>query len=257
MRKLLLALIGVLFSLGPALAAVAVDATGTADTLTNNATAATFTNITVGSGSNRALVVLFEWGQGGTTAPTNVACTWDTAGGSPTNQAMTAITGTANSRSTTGPNRISYSVLFGLVAPTPGNKTLTCTWTTAGYVYLNAISFTGVAQAGGATSFPNGTNAVGITANPSVTVTSAVGQYVVGGGSNFASVSAINNTSLFIDNTGAQNNGFGNYATGAATVTLTATAAANIFAYSGTGVAAFVAPTGGLAGSLNMLGTGN
>ena len=67
---------------------------------------------------------------------------------------MTAISGTD-----TGTNGAisGASSMFGLIAPTSGNHTLACTWSTAAQIMqVAAVSFTGVNQTSVAVAFPHG-----------------------------------------------------------------------------------------------------
>jgi hypothetical protein len=186
--------------------AVAPDANATASVTANGVTAINSSNLTVGAGSNRALVVQFAVQVQGITA---VTCVWDTAG---TNQSCTLIK-TDNATITTG-----RADLFGLVAPTSGALNVRVSWTTAsGEVYLNHSSYTGVDQTGGVTSFPHAVSAKG-TASPTVTITSAVGNYTVAAGASNTNWSAPTKTQLFINNTGGTTVAAGSQATGAATV---------------------------------------
>lgn len=115
----------------------AQDFTGTLTTLD-------FTGLTVGVGSNRGLVGLLTLFTG--SAP---GIKWDPVG---TNQTVALITSHSQ-----GASCITY--IFGLVAPTSGNKILRATWTGASSVVLSAICFTGVDQTGGVTTFNNSTTA--------------------------------------------------------------------------------------------------
>lgn len=144
--------------------AVVVDAVGT-ETHTAPGTSATYTGITVGSGANRALVVAIVWGTG-TGDPTGRSVTWDSGG---TNQAMTEIV----FRGTGGNTSVG---IYGLVAPTSGNKTLAVSWTVSNESFIGAISFTGVDQTGGATSFPNSATSGTVA---TLTITSSANDYVV------------------------------------------------------------------------------
>lgn len=196
--------------------AVALDAQSSASTTANGATSHNHTNLTVGSGSNRALLVLVAWS---TTTPTGITVTWDNGG---TNQSCTLITN-ASASSSTGGNRSCQ--IYGLVAPTTGNKTLRVAWTGAADVYVAAVALTGVDQTGGATSFPNGTSSnTASSTTSSVTVTSATNDYVAAVHvTPTAGVSSVNNTQVFINNLAAGISGGGNRAVGAATVAMTAT----------------------------------
>jgi hypothetical protein len=140
------------------------DATNTTDA--GPATSFTNTLLTVGSGTNRVLLALVCWD---TSTPGTVTAAWDVVGA---NQAMTLIVA-VNGSST---NRVE---LWGLVAPVSGNKTLTVTSTNSNHCCLSAIAFAGANQTGGATSFPNSTSATASTANPSLVITSATGNFTV------------------------------------------------------------------------------
>jgi hypothetical protein len=137
------------------------------------ATSADLASMTVGSGANRALIagLFFD------AAVSVVAVHWDSAG---TNQAMTQIgTATAGSGST-----LCNVYLFGLVAPTSGNKNLHVTWTGTADGYATAISWTGVDQAAAATSFINFNSSTN-SANPStITITTTSGNATVEYGGN-------------------------------------------------------------------------
>ncbi len=90
--------------------AVVFDAT--AETISaSGAVTVDLTTLTVGTGSNRALIALICW-EGNATG---VTLTWDQGG---SNQAMTLITGASVSASG------GAAQIFGLVNPVSGNKTL-------------------------------------------------------------------------------------------------------------------------------------
>lgn len=186
---------------------VSVDAVGTKLYQSTN-TSASYTGITVGSGSNRALVVTLSWDQAfPSVAPSSVTAVWDSGG---TNQSMTSII----NQTTAG--TAPQVTLFGLVAPTSGNKTLLVSWTTSAPVWVDAISFTGVNQTGGATSFPNSTGAVNAA---TLNVTSATGNMVVNVGAGGGSPGVITGTTIYSD-VQVQLFSYANYDNGAATVTI-------------------------------------
>lgn len=110
--------------------------------------------------------------------------------------------------------------LFALRNPTSGNKTLAFSWTTADFPTVEAMSLTGVEQSNDANAFKNFSGATGTTAAVSTTVTSAVGDMVIGGYSceNFTSM---NGTVVFSDTTSNGADSAGNRQAGAATVTVT------------------------------------
>jgi hypothetical protein len=161
-----------------------------------------YTGMTVGSGTSRALIVI---------TTTNVdpgafiVSTWAA-------QTITQIVKFCNS-----PGLEGCAILWGLVAPTSGNQNITFTWTNAVTdLYVSAISFTGVDQTGGATSFPNSTTQIGNgTTTNSITVNSAVGDYTVAAASLAQTATSTNQTQLFSDHSGTVTNGASSYATGA------------------------------------------
>lgn len=147
--------------------AVALDATSTAPTDTAaNTTTLSHTGLTVGAGANRALVAVCAWDQ----APGAItAKDWDSAG---TPQAMEVIvTPTASGNM--------WVAVFGLVAPTSGNKTCTLSWTNLVECIFCMISFTGVDQTGGVTTFAHAVTNTGSSTSPSIAITSAVGNMTV------------------------------------------------------------------------------
>lgn len=198
--------------------------------------------ITVGSGSNRALVVylLFVFG-GGSGLPTGISVTWNGV-------AMTAITGASFSDVTAG---VSIAA-FGLVNPASGANTLAASWTGARFTSVAAISFTGVDQTGGVTSFAHGAgnhgNAGG---NASVTVTSATGNitaaaYTNDGGAQFTATSA---TQDWVDATDS----FAlNHTAGSASNTMTATQGSTNWVAAGVDVVAAAAAPDVLLGQIVM-----
>lgn len=201
--------------------AVTFDANASSDATQNGVTSITTSNLTIGSGSNRALVVQVVWSGSVTSAALN----WDQLG---TPQALTAIAGTLATNT-------AVVQLWGLVAPTSGAKQLKASWTTAQDVIVNGVSWTGVDQTGGSTSFPHGTNGT-TSGNPAtVTVTSATNNAVMAvHATATSSFTSVNNTQTFLDNTPATVSGAGNRAAGAATVTLTGTmGAVNEYASAG------------------------
>lgn len=243
MRSLLLALAFVLASCLPARAAVVFDANATASCTANAVTAINCSNLTVGTGTNRALVCVIVW-SGLVSTP---ALTWDNGA---TNQAMTAIT------NATAANGTSVSVqMYGRVAPTSGAKQLRATWTTARDVYVNCTSWTSVNQTGGTTTFPHGIGGTGTgTTGQGVTVTIAAGNATMGvfGTASAVTISSVNNTQTFLNNAAANIDGAGNRAAGATTVAMTATYSGSaVWAAAGCDILA--APC---APSLTLLGVG-
>ncbi len=188
--------------------AATFDANATADVTANGVTSLTSANLTVGSGSNRALIVQLGFSVKTISA---LAVTWDFGASA---QACAVVTGAAANATDNA-----RAELWGLVAPVSGAKTLKAAWTTASDIYMNQTSWTGVDQTGGATSFPHGTSATGTSAAPSVTVTSAVGNATMACCCDAAaSITAMTQTQTFNDNVAAGINAAGSRAAGAATV---------------------------------------
>jgi hypothetical protein len=217
--------------LSPAMAAVAQDACAAADVNAGNGSTTVTSvtiNMTVGSGSNRAMTAFIILGQTSTVPSTGLTIVWDQA---TTNQSLSQIV------TASGAAVIPRAALWGYAnggAPlTSGAHTLTASWLVASDVYIQVCSWTGVDQTGGATSFPNSAsvgNTNSTVTSMSIPVTSAVGDYVVAawaaGGSGF---SAVNETPVpgfgasGWDNGAVCCNAAANQATGASTVTLTST----------------------------------
>jgi hypothetical protein len=176
--------------------AVAFDAKGTADVYGASGTSLTFSNLTVGTGSNRCIVVTLVFFDI-STVPSLISCTWDSGGA---NQIMGQIGATQTL--VVSPTRQTMSVaLFGLVAPVSGKKTLAVSWVNSqADAFVDAVSFTGVNQTGGTTTFYNLTAATGTSGAPSVTVVSSqIGSAVDVAVSNFELLSPTQ-TVIFEDN---------------------------------------------------------
>lgn len=189
--------------------AATFDANALADTTSNGVLNISASNLTIGSGSNRALTVPVSFSLRTVSA---VTVTWDNGA---SNQACTQILGANGSAGTVG-----RAELWGLVNPISGAKTLRAAWTGASDVCINGASWTSVDQTGGVTTFPHSTSATGSTAAPSVTITSAVGNATVNATtSDFGTYSAPTQTQLYIDNAPANICAAASRAAGAATVT--------------------------------------
>lgn len=197
------------------------------------------TTLTVGSGTNRALVAGIIISS--TSAPTSVTAVWDSGG---TNQSMTQIgTGTSTTTST-----MQYIFLFGLLAPTSGNKTLAFSWTNAASNggYASAISFTGVNQTSVAAAFIN-FNTNNLSANPStITITTTSGNATVEFGGDFSGAPSATNQTLWYEDTAGGPNGWAAYAlsVGASTAYSTTTGTPTFGVETGCDIVAFVAGGG-------------
>lgn len=167
--------------------------------------------ITVGSGSNRALVALLQFD----VDPGTVTVTWDSGG---TNQSMTLIEKLVNSGGT------GCAILFGLVAPTSGEKKVLVSWAnTVTDNFFAAISFTGVNQTGGTTTFYNATSAQNSsTAGFTLTVTSAATDAAACAWAGCGTGGITTQTSIFNDHSNGQTiNAAGAYNVGSASVGFT------------------------------------
>lgn len=156
--------------------AVSVDASGAlAHSATATVTTFDFSGITVGSGlTNSAMVVPIFFGIDN---PTSITAIWDPTGtGTSTNQSLTQII--ADNAPSAGWN---CTQLWGLIAPTSGNRILRISWTNASQVAAAAVSFQGVNQTGGSSSFAGvSTGALTTSTTATVTIPSSTSDYCVG-----------------------------------------------------------------------------
>lgn len=208
---------------------VTLNAAGT-QASTNLATSVTYTGLTIAAGSNLVLAVSIVWLS---TPGAITVANWDNAG---TPQALGAAIQTA-----TGVNGHVASV-FGLVAPTTGNKTLQITWTSTTEYAVNCVAFNGADQTGGATTFSNSNTATGNNNSPSLGLTLPTDGAVVGalGCGTSAVLNSVSATQLIlVHGLGAVEMG-GSYSTSSGTMT-GALSATDQWAMAGTGIKAFVA----------------
>lgn len=209
--------------------AAAFDANATTFISGNGVTSLSLTTLTVGSGTNRALVAQMSFK---VTTISSLVVNWDSAG---TPQACTSIIAANN-----GAN--CRSVELGLVNPTAGNKTLAASWTTASDAILNATSWTGVDQTGSTTSFPNGTSATGTTTPASLVITSASGDATMANATTSGNVfTSPTQTATYSEGNLDNISGNGSRAAGAATVTHSWTAPAGSWVIVGSSIKASVA----------------
>jgi hypothetical protein len=195
--------------------AVAIDVTGTPTLSTASVSPHTYTGLTTGVSLSNGAVLFFVFAD---THVTGGAATWDGV----------ACTLVASGQTTTTFGRIEIWALSPIGAHT-GAKTFSYSWSSGGSVQTEIIglSFTGVDQTGGVTSFPNGTSATGSSVGTSITVTSAVGDIALAGHViDVSTFNSVNNTQVLLDNTPNNIGTAANRAAGAATVTLTGTQAA-------------------------------
>jgi hypothetical protein len=176
--------------------AVTVDAKCTADTVISGVTGTTgktSTNLTVGASATALFAVLvFD----GSADLTTFAMHWDSTG---TNVAMTQIGSTVYVAS------VGQIVMFGLVSPVSGAKTLKATWSGTGTGYMASMSFKGSITSSVASCFTNATTATPTGTTGSITITGgATGGYSVAavGNDDTAYTTVINatgSTNLFSD----------------------------------------------------------
>lgn len=213
--------------------AVAFDAESTGWTNVSS-TSLSHTLMTVGTGgSNYVLIacILFS----AAAAPAGLAVTWGA-------QTMTAIPSTTVNNATLPGTMI----LYGLVAPTSGNQTLSVTWTAGtNEVHACCISFTGASQTSVAVAFPNGTTQNANVTNGTLVITSNVGDMVNGWWSDNATTfsgSDTTGTNIQFQNTGPNLGSVGMYDNGASpSVTCTVTTGTTNKVGSGCDIAVFVA----------------
>ncbi len=123
-----------------------------------NSSSITDNSLTIGSGSNRALVYAIGFGWSTYSQPTGISVTWDSGG---TNQSLSLLVQNVDS---TGKR---LTQIWGIKAPTSGNKTLSVSWaSTVDSVKIAGASFIDVNQAGGSTTF----NETATSSNGSVTI---------------------------------------------------------------------------------------
>lgn len=234
----------------PARCVLALDATGTESFVNTSPTSVNYTGFTMGTVSNGALIITLVMS---TLTDAGVAMTWDSV-------SMAKII----SKNTTGANGVVQ--LWGLVAPHAGNKTLAITGITAGTVdiYIDGISFSGVDQTGGATTFygavsANGTTSGADTLNPG-SITTASGDATVDAGiltvGGSISAHGASQTVLFDDGSGSVSEGFAsfNVGTAAPSFSWTTNAAGSVWANAATSVKAAAGSTIKFRRTLSSLG---
>jgi hypothetical protein len=166
------------------------------------------TSLTVGSESNRVLLVQIAWSSGTLGTP---VVTWDYGGSA---QACSLIKYDIDSNGR-------QASLYGLVNPAAGNLTLRVTSPNNVGLIASACYFYNADQTGGTTTFRNAASNTGNSSSPSLAITSATGertQSVMSAGTTSGST---DKTLLwFVSGSGAEDGG-ADYAAGAATVTHT------------------------------------
>ena len=152
--------------------------------------------------------------------PGTVTCVWDSAGA---NQTMTQIASVNSGPTYTN----SYSRAFALLAPTSyGAKTISCSWTNTTFIGINAVSFTSINQTSVAAAFVASTAAPSAVTTSSITVNGAAADILMAfhsAGGSSPTLSAVNNTSWYIDNSLGREGSGASYTTGVTSAALTAT----------------------------------
>ena len=198
---------------------VSVNAVGSVKALAGTVTSFSYNNITVAAGTNSALIATIVLDTS-TPVTSGVSAVWDSGG---TNQTMTLL-----SRQDAGVNG-GTALIFGLRAPTTGNKTLAVSWTTAtGGYYASAIAFDHVSQTSDATAFPSagrvtGLGPPGANTTSSITIPSAAVDYCVSASTLVGGVhrTAQSDTELFYSTAASADNGEAQYGVGASSKTMT------------------------------------
>lgn len=207
--------------------AVAVDLASANSADATAVTTLTMTTFTVGVGANRALAVFLTWDRTTTTISSGYP-RWDDAG---TPQAMTQVVGAGKNASDSSQR----TDIWGLLAPTSGNKILKVNWTTSAELIIEMISFTGVDQGSVGGSFAHGTGALGTSATPSIVVTSATNNYTIaiaGEAHQFPPGSPTQTQIAQVSGAGSANN-CSSYGAGAATVTHSYSMTSDVWCASG------------------------
>jgi hypothetical protein len=201
--------------------AVAIDQIGTEVFHASAVSPRTYTGLTTGGALVNgavAFIVCYD------THVTGSAATWDGV--------ACALIASINSGGTFG--RAEIWGLSPLGAHT-GNKTFSVSWTggTSAITMVAGVSFSGVNQVGGTTSFPNANTATGTsgasgTFNPTVTITVNTGDIGIGAFTTDQNTfSSVNGTQIFRD-FGTNLNGAGNLGTGSGPIGLAGTCTATI-----------------------------
>lgn len=180
--------------------AVTLDATGSEGAFTTAATTHNYTGLTISGGlTNSAAIfgVIVDPSAGGTAGGT-ITATWN--GVSCTNIIQLDTSHTAGS-----------VALFGIVNPASGNQTFSITTVNSCQAAIVGVSFSGVNQTGGTTSFANSTSkdlTIGTSSSTTMTVTTANGDYTfcMGSYGTDGTGAGMSPGQFFIDNAGGTGN---------------------------------------------------
>jgi len=168
------------------------------------------TNLTVGVGNKRALLVQIAW-NGSTVTP---AVTWNGV-------SLTQLVTQTATDSTT------KVAIFGMINPDPGTLTLAGSWGNSRDFVVNAVAYSNVLTTSIGAAFPRTSTGQTAASPATTTVVSALGNAVVavhaaGDGTSGSTFSAVNNTQVFRTVSGGAGSA-GNRAIGASSVTMTGT----------------------------------
>jgi hypothetical protein len=217
--------------------ALAIDATATAATTTAGATSLSNANLTVGAGATSLLAAIIFQEQAATPGTIN-APVWDSVGA---NQPTTRV---ATIQST---NTNLLIELYGLVNPTSGNKTLSCSWGTSVPAVLNLLSFSGGVTTSVATAFVRSGTNFAVSGAETLSLTGAAGNISVcvaaSVPANITSLTTTGSTSWFTNNVVASAHVSASTAPSATSITWTGAPTSTEWNIAGIDVVAAVAAT--------------
>jgi hypothetical protein len=167
-------------------AQVSVDAVGT-HTASSAGTTFDYTGLTISGGLTHSALLLIVSVEN--TSISGLAINWDQAG---TPQAMTQI-------GTVGPSGGAQMFMFGLVAPTSGNKTARLPWTGSATVTVAGLSFSGVNQTSVAAAFANFTTGSFGGTPYSIPVTAGANDIAIGAVQSLNTLGTFSGTTIYND----------------------------------------------------------
>lgn len=183
---------------------VVVDAIDTTENANNSGTSS-YSGLTIGSGSNRALVAVLLFGGGNAGAASSISVTWNGV-------SLSQIIGPVSN------GTVGDIYIYGMVNPASGNHNLVVTWAGSSVgLWTSLISFTGANQTGGTTTFANAVSNTGSGSVPTINATNGANQVAVAGfmsAANFTTTGA-GTTSLGFNNVMSNWGTAANYSTGA------------------------------------------
>jgi hypothetical protein len=174
------------FGVEEATGPVTFDANSSAVATASAATSISSSNLTVGTGANRAVVMQIGFSSA---LVTGISATWDGI-------AMTLIASVANGLG-------GLVALFGIVNPASGAKSLSVSWTGSSDAKMNAVSWINVSQVGGSTTFYSSATATGTTYPTTGAVVSSANDAAMDVVTTNANLSAPTQTQTALNTTGA------------------------------------------------------